>query len=230
MDRLAALPIDAVWLRIHPFGTGQSGPLVLKRYLEASRDLHSLAIPLVGEHTGTIGVALMAFGALGGVESGVTMVDHTDLSRWINRPKAGQSGGAEARVYLQELGCFLPRSKADSLFERSGMKSAHGCRDTTCCPRGWRDTRARYREHFVAQRAREVAGLSRIPSSLRPGWYMEEFLRPASDSIERVVAVEPSLNKVRRQLNSWRGTLGADLRARSEFTFSPPAAGRRRTA
>jgi hypothetical protein len=41
--------MDAVWLRIHPFGTGNSGPLVLKRYLRACRDLHTLNVPLVGE-------------------------------------------------------------------------------------------------------------------------------------------------------------------------------------
>lgn len=225
---LARLPIDAVWLRIHPFGTGSSGPLVLKRYLQACRDLHALNLPLVGEHTGTIGVALMAFGALGGVESGITVVDHTDLTTWLRPPAHGRGGGPPARVYLQELGCFLERSKADRLFERPGMKPAQGCRDSTCCRNGWRDTRKFYREHFVTQRAREVAGISRAPSSLRPGHYMETFLRPASDAVERVVAAEPSLEPIRRQLNSWRGTLGADLRERSEFSFSPPAAGRRR--
>ncbi|WP_146221040.1 hypothetical protein [Mycolicibacterium moriokaense] len=228
VDRLAPLPIDGLWLRIHPFGTGKSGPLVLKRYLAACRDLHQMGLPLVGEHTGTIGIALMAFGAVGGIESGVTVLDHTDLSRWIKPPKTTQSGGAEARIYLQELGCFLQRSKADRLFERPGMKPAQGCRDTTCCPRGWRDTRKNYRQHFVAQRAREVSGLSRVPSSLRPGHYMESFLRPASDAAERAATAEPTLERVRHQLNSWRGTLGADLRSHSDFTFSPPAAGRRR--
>jgi hypothetical protein len=103
------------------------------------------------------------------------------------------------------------------------MKPAQGCRDSTCCPRGWRDTRKNYREHFVAQRAREVSGLSRVPSSLRPGHYIESLRRPASDAADRA-ATEPSLERVRRQPNSWRGTLGADLRTHSDFTFSPPPA------
>ena len=228
--RLSRLPIDAVWLRIHPFGTSRSGPLVLKRYLRACRDLHTLNVPLVGEHTGAIGVALAAFGAIGGVESGITVVDHTDLTNWLRLPKKGQGGGPSARIYLQELGCFIDRKKADRLFDHPGMKPAHGCRDSTCCRNGWRDTRNSYREHFVTQRAREVGAISRIPSNLRPGQCMESFLRPASDAIERVVAVEESLEPVRRQLNSWRGTLGADLADHNDFTFSPPAAGRRRTA
>ncbi len=228
--RLARLPIDAVWLRIHPFGTNRSGPLVLKRYLRACRDFHALNLPLVGEHTGTIGVALAAFGAIGGVESGVTVVDHTDLTNWLRPPRKGQGGGPSARIYLQELGCFIDRKKAERLFDRPGMKPAHACRDSTCCRNGWRDTRKSYREHFVVQRTMEVAGLSRVPSSLRPGHYMESFLRPASDAVERVTAVEESLEPIRTQLNSWRGTFGADQAEHSDFTFSPPAAGRRRTA
>lgn len=229
-QRLSHLPIDAIWLRIHPFGTGNSGPLVLKRYLRACRDLHTLKVPLVGQHTGTIGVALAAFGATGGVESGITVLDHTDLTTWLRPPKKSTNGGPPARIYLHELGCFIDRKKADSLFDRPGMKPTHGCRDSTCCRNGWRDTRKSHREHFVTQRAREVAALSRVPANLRPGHYMESFLRPASDAIERVVAAEASLEPVRRQLNSWRGTLGADLAENNDFTFSPPAAGRRRTA
>ncbi|HUH67870.1 MAG TPA: hypothetical protein VLZ05_02750 [Mycobacterium sp.] len=224
---LVQVPIDALWLRIHPFGTPKAGPRVLKHYLAARRELHFLNLPLVGGHTGTIGVALMAFGAVGGIESGITVVEHTDLARWIKPPELGQSGGSEARVYLQELGCFLKRSKADALFARPGMKAAHACRDTDCCRRGWRDTRTSYREHFVAQRAREVAALSRVPASLRPGHYMENFLRPASDSAARAAAAEPSLESVRKRLDSWRGTLGADLKTHNDFSFSPPAAGRR---
>lgn len=73
--RLAALPIDALWLRVHPFGTTTSGPLALRRYLEVCRALYVLGIPLVAEHSGTVGVALIAFGAVGGIESGITMTE-----------------------------------------------------------------------------------------------------------------------------------------------------------
>lgn len=224
---LSRLPIDAVWLRIHPFGTAKSGPLALKWYLEACRDLHRLGRPLVGEHTGSIGVALMAFGALGGVESGVTVIDHTDLSAWLRAPKKPGGGGGEARIYLQQLGAFLERSKADALLSRPGMKSAHACLDTGCCPRGWKDTQSRYREHFVTQRQREVQALSVIPEPLRAGHYLETFLRPASDKAVRASDMEPALMPVRKRLESWRGTLGSDLTSNRIHSFSPPAAGKR---
>lgn len=225
--RLASLPIDAVWLRIHPFGTPKSGPLVLQRYLAACRDLHSLKLPLVAEHTGSVGVALMAFGVVGGIESGITMVDHTDLATWWTPPTGGSGGGGEARIYLHQLGSFLDRSKARELFNRPGMKAAHACLDTNCCRRGWRDTLDSYREHFVYQRAAEVRALSQVPENLRAGHYMENFLRPATDKAVRAAALEPALEKVRKRLDSWRGTLGRDLSTRPSVTFSPPAAGRR---
>lgn len=224
---LRALPIDAIWLRIHPFGTTKSGPFALRRYLAACRDLHQLERPLVGEHTGAVGVGLMAFGALGGVESGVTVNDHTDLSDWLRVPTKRGGGGGEARVYLHQLGSFLDRSKAKALLNRPGMKAAHACLDTACCPRGWKDTHLRYREHFVTQRAREVNALSAVPEPLRAGQYLEGFLRPASDRAVRAAEVEPALLSTRKRLDSWRGTLGTDLDTNPAHSFSLPAAGKR---
>ena len=42
-----------------------SGPLALRRYIEGCRALHALGLPLVAGRTGTVGVALLAFGAVG---------------------------------------------------------------------------------------------------------------------------------------------------------------------
>jgi len=49
------LPVDAIWLRVHSFGTTHSGPLALHRYIDTCRQLHKLHLPLVGERTGTVG-------------------------------------------------------------------------------------------------------------------------------------------------------------------------------
>jgi hypothetical protein len=229
---LRPLPIDAIWLRIHPFGTAKSGPLALKRYLAACRDFHQAGRPLVGEHTGTVGVGLMAFGGLGGVESGITVNDHTDLSTWLREREKRSGGGGEARVYMHRLGAFLDRSKAIALLNRPGMKAAHACLDSACCARGWKDMQVRYREHFVTQRASEVRALSRVPETLRAGHYLEAFLRPASDRAVRAAEAEPALLTTRKRLDSWRGTLGYDLITNPVHSFSPPAAGKlqRRTA
>ena len=228
LGHLRSLPIDGLWLRMHPFGTTKSGPLVLKRYLAICRRLHELGIPLVAEHSGSIGVALLAFGAVGGIESGITFTDTVNLDGLLRAPRPDSTPFARPpRVYLQQLGAFVEPQMAQSLFSKRGMRPAHGCLDPSCCPRGVVDMVAHPREHFLRQRMHEVAELTGMPSTLRPGHYMENFLRPATDRALRVAELEPSLAPIRRRLDSWRGTLGADLEQHSAFTVSEPAAGRR---
>lgn len=225
---LGRLPIDGLWLRLHPFGTTKSGPLVLKRYLQLCRQLHSLGIPIVAEHSGSVGVALLAFGAVGGIESGVTFSDTVNLDRVLGLPQPDSRGfSPPPRVYLHQFGAFMEQSVAREFFAKRGTKALHGCQDATCCPRGWVDMVSNPRLHFLRQRAREVAQLTAMPPSLRAGHYMENFLRPASDRAMRAAEIEPSLVSVRKRLDSWRGTLGADLEQHSTFTISRPAAGRR---
>src|SRR3546814_10284511 len=98
LEHLRLLPIDGVWLRLHPFGTTKSGPLVLKRYLQLCRQLHALGIPVVAEHSGSVGVALLAFGAVGGIESGVTFTDTVNLDGVLRPPKP------DARSFAPEIG------------------------------------------------------------------------------------------------------------------------------
>lgn len=227
MAALQGLPIDALWLRVHPFGTTGSGPLALRRYLQLCRALHDLHIPLVAEHSGTVGVALLAFGAVGGIESGITVTETVSFDAFLKAPDpTSRPFAPPPRVYLHQIGAFLNPKRADAFFAARGMKSTHGCQDA-CCSRGWRDMQLDPRRHFIRQRAREVGALSAVPESLRAGHYLENHLRPASDRALRTAEVEPTLASARLRLDSWRGTLGEDLTSRSPFTISAPAAGKR---
>ncbi len=114
---LTGLPIDALWIRLHPFGTGTSGPLALRRYLEICRELHALNVPLVAEHSGTVGVALLAFGAVGGIESGVTFSDKVNLDALLKAPRPDAKPFAPPpRLYLHEIGAFLDTATAPDFF------------------------------------------------------------------------------------------------------------------
>jgi hypothetical protein len=55
---LSSLPIDAIWLRVQPFGT-RSGGNVVRKYIRACADLHPSALPLVAEKSGTTGLACL---------------------------------------------------------------------------------------------------------------------------------------------------------------------------
>jgi hypothetical protein len=202
------LPVDALWLRMHPFGTTNSGPLALRRYIDLCRDLQRAGIPLVAERTGTVGVALLAFGAVGGIESGITFGEQYNVAPLL-RPLSGSRFSPAPRVYFSELGEYRTRKEAEAFFQRRGMKSAFGCKDAGCCPRGVADTLRDPRRHFLIRRGAEIADLSQTPVDLRRGVYMERFLRPASDMAVRAARAEPAFEKTRRRLDSWRQTLGS---------------------
>ena len=207
VERLRTLDVDAIWLRVHPFGA-TSGPLALRRYIEACRDLHALGIPLVGDRTGTAGVALAAFGAVGAIEGGLTIGERFDMGS-LTRPRSGEPFAPAPRVYLSEIGTFVSRDQARRLFEQRGMKAALGCQREGCCRRGVVDMVGDPRPHFLIARGRELSSLSNMPEPLRAGRYMEQFLRPASDLAVRAARALPELDRHRRRLDGWREALGA---------------------
>ena len=229
VERLGDLPIDAVWLRVHPFGTTSAGPVALRRYIDACQEFHKLNIPLIGEHTGTVGLSLLAFGAVGGIESGLTLGERFDLGRYT---KDGEGKGflPAPRVYLHSLGAFVSRDQAEAFFRRPGMRSAHGCNDQRCCRRGWQDMVADPRRHFVVRRGAEVAALSGVPAQLRVNVYMNDFLRRASDAAVRAERAEPALAPARRRLDSWRGALDAMADRQADRTVALAPTGERAAA
>lgn len=187
-----------------------AGPLVLRNYIEAARDLQRLGLPIVGEHTGTAGVALLAFGAVGGIESGITFGERFDANPWFKEPKPSDNPFAPPpRVYLPTLGVFASRDQATALFAKPGMRSTFGCRDASCCARGPADTDRDPRRHFLLQRQREVNDISRRPEPVRASIYLEEFLRPATDLALRAAQVDATFKPACKRLEDWRLTLGA---------------------
>lgn len=223
---LRALPIDALWLRVHPFGSN-SGQLAVRRYIEACKDFHQLGIPLVAEHAGAAGVALLAFGAVGGIESGITYGEQYNVGGLFRAPREGSPFSPQARVYLPELGAFLSRKQAEAFFDNRQMKGSFGCRDTSCCRRGTVDTLRDPRPHFIRQRLLEVARVSRAPETLRSQVYLEDFLRPATDLALRAARVEPALDTTRKRLEGWRSALGAMAHEGRITSFASAPEGRR---
>jgi hypothetical protein len=88
---LGGLDVDGLWLRIHPFGAA-SGHVTLQRFIHACQDLHGLGLPLIVEKAGSIGLALLAFGAVSAIESGVSSGDKFDFAR-LNKPRDEEKKG-----------------------------------------------------------------------------------------------------------------------------------------
>jgi hypothetical protein len=228
VERLASAPIDALWLRIHPFSAADAGPDALRRYIEGARDLQRLGLPLIGEHTGTAGVALLAFGAVGGIESGITSGERFVVSALLKPPSPNAAAFTPApRVYLAALGTFVSRDQAKALLAKTGMRTMLGCRDTSCCARGPADTDLDPRRHFLLQRQREVTEIGQRPEPVRPSLYLEEFLRPATDFALRAAKVDLKLERTRKRLEGWRLTLGAMNQQGPPTTVALPPEGKR---
>jgi hypothetical protein len=230
LDSLRSLDLDAVWLRLHPFGA-TAGPLALRHYIETGWQLGQLGLPIVGERTGTIGLALMAFGAVGGIESGITFGERFDAQA-LNRPRDPRGGGyiPQPRVYLHEIGAFVSRAVARRLFQNRQMIASLGCRDGSCCREGVDSMIRDPRRHFVIRRAGEVERIGGVAPDARGTMYVNDVVRRGAVLSGPAARVAPELVPVQRRLERWHGTLEALLR-QSQRPAPIPAVGQRiRTA
>lgn len=201
--------IDAVWLRLHPFGTSSAGPINLRRYILLAQDLAAIGLPLVGEKTGTVGLVLLAFNAVGAIESSITYGDRFDV-RALQRPSDGKGFIPPPRVYLSNIGALVKKSTAEALLDKPILRGRHSCQ-SACCPRGYRDMLDDPRRHFVVSRSLEVARISKVPAGARPEHYLTTWLRPASDRAVQVAKADPDLIVHRERLDNWRVTLSTML-------------------
>jgi hypothetical protein len=81
-------------------------------------------------------------------------------------------------------------------------------------------------QHFLYQRTQQVAALGQIPESLRPSQFLEDHVRPASDTAVRAAALElpealkAKVEKQTKRLNAIRTTLGPYARTRRGASFA----------
>lgn len=202
--------VDAIFLRMHSFGTSKSGRMSFRRYVSLARDLHAIGLPLVAERTGTVGLALLALGCVGGIESGVAMGETYDVRR-LQRAKKPRGENDQPikipmRIYLPTIGAFLTRNEAKEFFDKRGVRNWFACQGP-CCRAGHEDMIRDPRRHFLCVRGGEVEKLSKVPREIRAKQYMDNWLRPASDRAIRATRVLPSLRTHRERLDAWRETV-----------------------
>lgn len=200
--------VDAVFLRIHGFGTRQAGPRNLRAYVRLARQLHDLGVPLVAERTGTVGVALAAFGAVGGVESSVTHGESCDIRR-LMRPSTGRPFVPPPRVYLTDALAMVSRSEAESLLARRGFAGLR-CQDL-CCHRDRDGMVSDPRRHFVVTRSRELLRMSNVPAPDRGDHYVRSVLLPAVNQSARLARVDETYGRHRDRLLAWSEALDRTL-------------------
>jgi hypothetical protein len=202
--------LDALWLRVSGFGSMDATARMLLRYVHFARAMHEAGVPVIAERSGTLGLALLAFGVVGGIEQGVTFGEGFDANT-LTKDKGSSSGFMPApRIYLAEIGAFVKKSEAERLFADRSAKNRFACQ-RPCCKRGVSDMIHDPRRHFLACRADEIGGISRVPTGMRADHYLETWLGPASDRVGVAAKVLPRLIKHRRRLDDYRTAL-SDLR------------------
>jgi hypothetical protein len=215
INRLKSVPASALWLKVDRFGS-DSNPTAMRAYLEGAAEFHELGIPVVADHVGgVVGLALLAFGAVGGIAHGVTMGERFDSSAW-RKPRAGKAFSPSPRVYFPAIDLLLERDEAAALLNASSRSRVlFGCTDTNCCRRGVKDMLENPRRLFLFQRIKEIGGLSQVPEQLRPQRFLDQHLRPATDKAVAAAginweddAMAKKMQKKRKWLDALRVALG----------------------
>lgn len=205
--------IDALTLRVHGFGVGDSSPNKIQRFIDLARSLHDLQLPIIGEKTGTLGLALMAFGSVGAIESGLTLSDTCDLGDYATAGTAGGGFMPAPRVYLPALGGFLKKAQARKFLTKGPLRHYYTCQEPCC--RGVDGMLEDPRRHFVARRTAEVAELAEAPPDLRADLILKK-LASANDLIRKAMEVEPGFKTHAKRLVQWERAL-AEQRASDRY-------------
>jgi hypothetical protein len=208
-------PAEGIWLAVDGVGSASTATAV-RSYLETVADFHSLGVPVIADHAGGLaGLAFTAFGAVGALAHGVTHGERFDTAHW-RRPRGQESFGMGRRVYVPALDMLLTPAEAQILFGFGRRTTAlFGCRDPQCCQRGVTDMLQNPAQHFLRQRIDEISKLSSIPVSLRASRFVEQTLRPITDTVLAATSLdwkEPALAKrmheQRLRLDRMRVALG----------------------
>lgn len=198
---VADAPFDGLWLRIGNFGSDASGQKTAA-YIQACVEFQELNVPIVADQVGGLpALGLLAFGAVGGLAHGVTMLEGYKPAA-MQRPRSpNQNGAMPTRVYVPRLDSHLkPEEAATFLKTSSRVASRFGCRDTHCCPRGIPDMLQHPVRHFVGQRSRQVRELSAVPVEVRTSYYLDEHVRRVSDDVAAAAGYKSLSPDLKRKL------------------------------
>ena len=225
ISQLNGLPFDNLWLRISGFGMSAT-PAGVMRYIEAAWSLQELNHPIVADGVaGLAGLALCAFGAVGGVSHGIAGKDSFNHRDWLKTREDG--GGSTSRIYLPNIDMYLYSDQAEVLFRNRGAKSLLGCNDSSCCPNGFRDMFDHSKAHALTQSARLLEALNGTPQTNWVDHHLNRQLGPAGLTARKLVAIQLNDDKLAERLRKQNKRLDLMSRAledlRSDIDAAPQA-------
>lgn len=228
INALINVKADAIWLKVDGFGGAHATPTAIRNFISAAGDFHQLGRKLVADCTGgKVSLALMAFGAVGGIAHGVGVFEQFS-SAHLRSTKPSNPFTPPMPVYVPSIDAMLSQKEAELLLNASPQaKAAFACPDTHCCKRGAKDMLADPRRHYLVQRMNEVSVLSQVPEPIRPQRFLETNLRPATDKALQAAsqkiddaALTKKLQANRKRLDNLRVALGQHLEKAPPRSFA----------
>jgi hypothetical protein len=228
VNALINVKADAIWLKVDGFGGAHATPTAIRNFITAAGDFHQLGRKLVADCAGgKVSLALMAFGAVGGIAHGIGVFEQFN-SGHLRSTKPSNPFTPPMPIYVPGIDAMLSPKEAEMLLSASPQaKAAFACPDTHCCKRGAKDMLADPRRHYLVQRMNEVSDLSQVPEPIRPQRFLEANLRPATDKALQAAsqklddaALTKKLQTNRKRLDNMRVALGQHLEKAPPRSFA----------
>lgn len=227
IQALGDAPFENLWLRVSGFGADATASGI-RRYIASMMDFHRVGRPLVADNLGGMaGLAVLAFGAAGGIAHGAADKERFDGTSWLRPPKQGGGGGHEKRILVPGLDRLLSLKQMEQLMAVPNARRHLSCNDPFCCPRGFEDTVKNPKAHYLHQRRRLVEDLGKVPDTRRPQHFLDKQLAVAERSarsagklkvedegLAKVLASSSErLEKAHAVLEDLNSTLSGDFRS-----------------
>lgn len=176
INSMIGLPFENLWLRISNFGNGAT-PAGLRKYINGAWDFRKRDKPIIADGVGgLVSLALLSFGATGGIAHGIAQKERFNANDWKKIRKGG--GGSAKRIYMPDLDIYLSSDQGRELFKGRGVKSNLGCHTKGCCSEigdMFRSPEA----HFLHQRHRQITELNETPDFRRVDYFLDKQLGKA---------------------------------------------------
>ncbi len=179
LRHLPHAPTENLWLHISPFGSDASAGIV-RRLIETIARFEQLNMPIVVDGVaGLPALALLAFGAAGGIAHGVADQERFEGNAYHKAPRKSSGGSAPARALVPGLDRQLTRQQYDAIANAPGGRALIACSDRQCCRNGTADTWDNPKAHYLRQRRLPIEAMGEIPNLRRVSHFIDIDLRNA---------------------------------------------------
>lgn len=180
---MSTVPIDSIWLRVSNFHNDKSAAAV-RNYIEGAQPLLRANRTLVADHiTGVSGLAIVAFGAAGGLVHGIGTKESFRSSDWFKPPAAF---GIKARVFIPDADLYIQKETLEPLLKDPALRTKFGCTRKYCCPRGVHDMMTNPKVHLMNSRFDQLAEIQASPESRRAPDFVRRVMRPMGTQLMKL--------------------------------------------